>query len=272
MRQMPQVADVRRQLGLAMSYAAMLAKARLAYRADFFVQVGSDLLLQAVDLVFIAVVFTKVQALAGWRFEEMLFIYGFFLVPYALFNASFAALSEVGGRYIVGGELDRILARPANALLQVQLELLRPQALNGLVLGVVVMAVASARLGLAWSLASVLAAVAGALGAWLIFGGVYVAVASLSFWTQDRGLGFFPLAYMAINFGRYPITIYPAAVRFLLTFVLPYGFVAFYPAAGLLRGEYHLTGWLTLPVGMTTFALGLVAWRRGLAKYEGAGS
>ena len=269
---MPLIANARRQFGVAAAYAAMLAKARLAYRADFLVQVGSDLLLQAVDLVFLAVVFTKVRELVGWRFEEVLFIYGFFLVPYALFNASFAALSDVGGRYVVGGELDRVLTRPVNPLLQVQLELLRPQALNGLALGAVVMAVASARLGLDWSFTSVLAVAAGAVGAWLVFGGVYVAVASLSFWTQDRGLGFFPLAYMAINFGRYPITIYPAAVRFLLTFVLPYGFVAFYPAAGLLRGEYRLAGWLTLPVGLLTFGLGLLAWRRGLAKYEGAGS
>lgn len=266
------LAEVRRQLSIASAYTAMVAKARLAYRADFLVQVGSDLLLQAVDLVFLAVVFTKVRALLGWRFEEVLFIYGFFLVPYALFNASFAALSDVGGRYVVGGELDRVLTKPLNALLQVQLELLRPQALNGVVLGVVVMAVASARLGLDWSLASTLAAVASAIGAWLVFGGVYVAVASLSFWTQDRGLGFFPLAYMAINFGRYPITIYPAGVRFLLTFVVPYGFVAFYPAAGLLREEFRIAGWLTLPVGLVTFLIGLLAWRRGLARYEGAGS
>lgn len=56
---------MRRQLGLVGAYVAMLAKARLSYRADFLVQVGGDLLLQAVDLVFSTVVFTRVRALAG---------------------------------------------------------------------------------------------------------------------------------------------------------------------------------------------------------------
>lgn len=263
---------MRRPLGLVGAYVALLAQARLSYRADFFVQVGSDLLLQAVDLAFLAVVFSRVQALGGWSFGEALFIYGFFLIPFALFNASFAALSDVGGRYVVGGELDRILTRPLHSLLQVQLEVLRPQALNGVLLGVVVLAIASARLGFTWTGLDVLAALAGILGAWLLYGGLWVAVASTSFWTQERGIGFFPLAYNTINFSRYPMTLYPATVRFVLTFVLPYAFLAFYPAAGLLRGEYALLGGLTLPVGVGVFALGLLVWHRGLARYEGAGS
>jgi ABC-2 type transport system permease protein len=140
-----------RSLLLSLDYLIMLLKARLAYRADFFVQVGSDLLLQAVDLVFLMVLFSRVRALAGWSFDEALFIYGFFLIPFALFNATFAALSALGARYIVRGDLDRVLVRPMNSFLQVQLELLRPQALNGVLLGLVVIAVASVRLGLSWS-------------------------------------------------------------------------------------------------------------------------
>lgn len=261
-----------RSFRLTLVYVSMLTKARLAYRADFLVQVGSDLLLQAVDLAFLAVVFSRVRALSGWSFDESLFLYGFFLIPFALFNASFAALSDLGGRYVVGGELARILTRPLHSLLQVQLELLRPQALNGVLLGGVVLTTASTRLGFSWSMMDVLAAVSGVLGAWLIYGGVWVTVASSSFWTQDRGSGLFPLFYNSVNFSRYPLTLYPEAVRFLLTFTVPYAFVAYHPVAGLLDKERALVGWLTLPVGSLIFLLGLLVWQQGLARYEGAGS
>lgn len=261
---------MRRSLSLSVSYFVMLLKARMVYRTDFLVQVGSDLLLQAVDIIFLLVIFSRVRALGGWTFEEALFIYGFFLVPFALFNATFAALSDVGGRYILRGELDRVLVRPLGSLLQVQLELLRPQALNGVVLGMIVLAVASARLELEWTALDVFVAISGVLGAWLVYGGVYVASASVNFWTQDR-VGLFPIAYNTINFGRYPMTIYPAVVRFLLTFVLPYGFLAFYPAAGLVREAFRIIGLLTPLVGLLVFALGLLLWRMGLARYEGAG-
>lgn len=250
----------------------MLAQARLAYRLDFLVQVASDVLLQAVGLIFIAVVFTRIDALAGWRFDEVLFIYGFFLIPFALFNATFAALSDVGGRYVVGGELDRVLVRPVGSLLQVQLELLRPQALHGILVGVAVLLIASARLDFSWKAMDVVMIALAVVGAWLVYGGVYVGMASVAFWTQDRGAGPFPIAYNTINFARYPLDVYPAAVRFLLTFVLPYGFVAFYPSAGLLREDLWWLGWSTLPVGSLVFMLGWLAWQRGVAHYEGAGS
>ncbi|MEX2500783.1 MAG: ABC-2 family transporter protein [Trueperaceae bacterium] len=249
----------------------MLLKARLAYRADFFVQVTSDLLLQAIDIVFLLVLFTHVPALGGWKLDEALFIYGFFLVPFALFNASFAALSDVGGRYVYRGELDRVLVRPLGSFLQVQLELLRPQALNGVVLGVLVMIVASARLDLTWGTSDVLLALLGTIGAWLVYGGIYIAIASVTFWTQDR-VGLFPIAYNLITFGRYPMTIYPVAVRFLLTFVLPYSFLAFYPAAGLLRDEFRTVALATPLVGILAFAIGLKLWNHGIERYEGAGS
>ncbi len=260
-----------RQVSLSWHYLVILLKTRLAYRADFLVQVGSDLLLQAVDIVFLSMLFSRVDALAGWRFAEVLFIYGFFLIPFALFNASFAALSAVGGRYVVQGELDRVLVRPVSALLQVQLELVRPQTLNGVVLGVIILGISSQQLGITWTFAAIFATLAGILGAWLLYGGLYIAIASLSFWTQDR-VGLFPIAYNLINFGRYPLTVYPLFIRFLLTFVLPYGFLAFYPAAGVLRPAYQTVGLLTLPVGGVWFMFSLVLWRRGLARYEGAGS
>lgn len=262
---------MRRSLSLSWTYLLMLFKARMAYRTDFFVQVGSDLLLQAVDIIFLLVLFTRVRALGGWTFEEALFIYGFFLIPFALFNATFAALSEVGARYIYRGELDRVLVRPLGSLLQIQLELLRPQALNGVLLGVAVILVASARLEFVWTWPHVLIAVLSVMGAWLVYGGVYIAIASVNFWTQDR-VGLFPIAYNLITFGRYPMTIYPALVRFLLTFVLPYGFLAFYPAAGIMRDEFSTLALLTPLVGLITFAVGLILWRFGLARYEGAGS
>lgn len=262
---------MRRNLSLSWTYLLMLLKARMAYRTDFFVQVASDLLLQAVDIVFLLVLFTRVRALGGWTFEEALFIYGFFLVPFALFNATFAALSEVGGRYILRGELDRVLVRPLGSLLQVQLELLRPQALNGMLLGIAVIWVASARLELVWTGLDVVLAALSIIGAWLVYGGVYIAIASVNFWTQDRA-GLFPIAYNLITFGRYPMTVYPAVVRFLLTFVVPYGFLAFYPAAGLLREDFQTIAWFTPLVGGLTFGAGLLLWKRGLTRYEGAGS
>ncbi len=63
---------------LFLQYASQYIKTKLEYRGDFIVGLLSDLSLQAVNLIFILVVFGHTQALKGWSREEVIFIYGFF--------------------------------------------------------------------------------------------------------------------------------------------------------------------------------------------------
>ncbi|MDD1370527.1 ABC-2 family transporter protein [Bacillus sp. MHSD17] len=62
---------------LFLQYASQYIKTKLEYRGDFIVGLLSDLSLQAVNLIFILVVFGHTQALKGWSREEVIFIYGF---------------------------------------------------------------------------------------------------------------------------------------------------------------------------------------------------
>ena len=119
-------------------YVAQYMKTRLEYRADLFVEFVSDLLFQGVNLIFILVVFAHTDFLNGWSRDEIIFIYGFFLVPFALFSAFFN-IWDFNERYIVKGELDRILTRPIHSLFQVILERMELESLFGAVTGLAVM-------------------------------------------------------------------------------------------------------------------------------------
>ncbi len=118
-------------------YVSQYMKTRLQYRADFFMEILSDLLNQVVNLVFILVVFGHTQFLSGWSREEIIFIYGFFLIPFALFSAFFN-IWDFNDRYIVKGEMDRILTRPIHSLFQVILERIELEALFGVVTGLII--------------------------------------------------------------------------------------------------------------------------------------
>lgn len=118
-------------------YVSQYMKTRLQYRADFFMEILSDLLNQVVNLVFILVVFGHTQFLSGWSREEIIFIYGFFLIPFALFSAFFN-IWDFNDRYIVKGEMDRILTRPIHSLFQVILERIELESLFGVVTGLII--------------------------------------------------------------------------------------------------------------------------------------
>ncbi|HTD36053.1 MAG TPA: ABC-2 family transporter protein, partial [Candidatus Limnocylindrales bacterium] len=79
------------------------------------------------------------------------------------------------------------------------------------------------------------------------------------------------------EFTRYPITIYSRGVRLLLTFVVPFAFMNYFPARYFLH-KAHEGAMLPAPVGLLTPAIGVVAvaiayvfWRIGLNRYSGVG-
>ena len=71
---------------------------------------------------------------------------------------------------------------------------------------------------------------------------------------------------------------YTKGVRLVLTFLLPYAFMNYFPATFLLhKTETALNlspqvGLLTPIIGATWFALSYAFWRTGLKHYQGTGS
>jgi ABC-2 type transport system permease protein len=78
------------------------------------------------------------------------------------------------------------------------------------------------------------------------------------------------------NFAQYPITIYSVAVRIVLSTVLPFAFVSFYPAVALMNPEDDPAAvMLGLSTPLVALACAVAAHRLfvlGLRRYEGAGN
>jgi ABC-2 type transport system permease protein len=103
------VADARRHALLFFDYFTQYAKVRISYRGDFFISLITSFAATIFGLAFVIVLFQKVPQLAGWRFEEVLFLYGFSLIPFGLFNVISTNLYDFGNNYIIEGKFDRIL-------------------------------------------------------------------------------------------------------------------------------------------------------------------
>ncbi|QPC45796.1 ABC transporter permease [Mangrovibacillus cuniculi] len=252
-------------------YIAQYMKTRLQYRADLIVEIFSDLLFQAVNLIFILVVFGHTTLLNGWSREEIIFIYGFFLVPFAIFS-TFFNIWDFNERYIVKGEFDRILTRPIHSLFQIILERMELESLFGIVTGIAVMIYAGSELGLDLAWYDPLIFIVLSLGGALVYAGIFISLASIGFWSDAR-TSIMPMMYNIGNYGRYPVDIYNRAIRFVLTWILPFAFVGVYPAAYFLgRSEWFGYAFLTPVVGVAFFVLSVVLWNAGVKRYRGAGN
>jgi ABC-2 type transport system permease protein len=265
-------ARVRRQLGIVGAYFAQFLKMRLAYRVDFMVDLGANLFAIGVQLATLTVLFSKVPALKGWSFEQVLFIYGFSLVPLGLFNLTAVNLYRFADAFIIEGRFDRVLLRPLNTLAQVMLESFNVSAFNEMGLGLTLMIWAGRKLSLTWGVVDILALAVLATSASLVYLGVFLGLTSVSFWFEDR-MGLAPPVYNVIRFSRYPVTIFGSPVRFILTFVLPFAWVAFYPATWFIGSdEFARWAYFTPLVGAVVFGGAVLIWSRGVRNYSSTGS
>lgn len=253
-------------------YVLQYAKVRWEYRTDLLIGLASEVVGQAMNLVLIAVTFQLVPELRGWTAAEVFFIYGYFLVPSALFGTVSGGLWELADRYIIKEEMDRVLIRPAHPIFQVILEGVELESLLGVVTGVATMVWAGGRAGVAWHWRDPLVFVALALGSTAVYLGVYLTLAATAFFADGR-TGIMPMTWNLNQYGKYPVEVFNKAMRIFLSAVLPFAFVGAYPAGYFLRREaWLLYAGLTPVVGAVTLGLALWVWRAGLRRYTGAGS
>jgi ABC-2 type transport system permease protein len=266
------LANFQRHVALLGSYFSQYAKVRVSYRGDFWIAAATSMTATIFSLGFVLVLFARVPKLANWRMEEVVFLYGFSLIPFGIFNVFSLNLYEFGATYIMEGKFDRVLLRPLSSLYQVVFDAFRIEALQEVVVGSVVVIWASRRLEYHWTVLEVLLLAFFALCGALIYLSVFLFLSTFSFWFEDR-IGVHPPFWNLLAFGRYPLSIYSAYVQFVLSWIIPFGFATFYPASRLLgRAEFHLYAALVPLITAAVFAVAATSWRFGLRRYSSTGS
>ena len=264
--------QLRRHALLLGAYFAQYAKVRVSYRADFFVSLATSAAATVFSLGFVWTLFQKVPRLANWRMEEVLFLYGFSLIPFGLFNVLSMNLYEFGSTYIMEGKFDRVLLRPISSLFQVLFETFRIESFHEVFVGLAILVWAARRLEHHWTLLDLFLLAFFGLCGGIIYVSVFLFLTTISFWFEDR-VGIHPPFWNLLAFGRYPLSIYSGYIRFLLSWIVPFGFATFYPSVRLL-GHAEFRGYsLLIPlVAAAALALAGTAWRFGLRHYSSTGS
>lgn len=265
-------AELRRYLFLFYEYFTQYAKVRIGYRGDFFISLATSFAATVFSLGFVVVLLTKANQLAGWNLFEVIFLWGFTQIPYGIFNIISLNLYDFGNNYIIEGKFDRILLRPISSLFQVLFETFRIESLQEIATGLFCMGWATKELGIHWTFLKISILFFYGFCAAIIYVSVFLILSTFSFWFEDR-IGVHPPVWNIIAFGRYPLSIYSAAVQFFLCWVIPFGLASFYPSVRMLGRAVTPEYLHFVPVVAAlffTFAVSL--WHYGTRHYSSTGS
>lgn len=247
-------------------------KRMIEYKGDFLIGVAGVLLGELFNMLFLWIIFSQIPSLMGWSFNEIVFIYGFSLIPKGLDHLLFDNLWAIGHFTVYKGDFDRYLTRPINSLFHVMVEKLQVDAFGELIVGIALVCMVLPQLAITYSVGKILLILLAIPFAVLIYTGIKIATAAIAFWTKRSGNITF-MFYMVNDFAKYPVTIYNNFVKTVITYIIPFAFTAYFPAYYFLTGEnplFNIGG--TVLAAVAVMALGIFVWHKGIGAYESAGS
>lgn len=254
-------------------FVAQFFKYLVQSRVDFVIGLMGFFLTQAAGIAFLYLVFEQIPTLADWTLPQLIFIYGFAQIPRGIDHLFTDNIWMVSWWYVVNGQFDRYMLRPMNLFFQVICEKLQPDALGELMVGILLLAVSLSNGVTAISDTKILLFIVSMIAGAVIYTSIKLLFASFAFWMKVSGPVLYT-AYQLADFAKYPTEIYAKGIRFVITWVIPFAFVAYLPASYFLKPG--VSPWNTIGVecvlAVVFFGIAYGVFHFGTKAYESAGN
>lgn len=255
--------------------ARVTLKTRWAYKANLVLDLTFQMGMLSAELAVLLLIASAVHGIAGWNGYQLVFLYGLNSLSagfYRVFGSEFHNFDK----YLVHGDFDTVLTRPAPTLLVISARSIDVEQSGMMLEGAILVIVAVGHLNLLarWGALTVTGEILGAVVAGsLIWYAIVIVLAALGFWvthTDDLATIFL---YGPETAAGYPLSIYPRAVRVLFSAVLPVAFGGYLPARVILHKGLG-PEWLALSAGVAVVSMMVATgfWRLGVRHYTSTGT
>lgn len=243
----------------------------MAYRVNFFLIFITNFAYFAVQLIFLQVIFSKVDSLAGWTKYEMIFYIGTFNLIDSLwvFGPYFNLINIP--ELIRTGMLDYYITKPVNSQFIVSLRNVEIGSFISILTGVSIIGYALAAGNLPLTFGKLILYIIAIFHALVVEYAVYFILTCLSFWTVKTDF-VEALHGIICYFSTRPVDIYKGFIHIILSYILPYGFAMTIASKSAVKsiatGEYIafiLLSWCF-------FIASILFWRFSLRSYSSASS
>ena len=247
-------------------------KAIMQSKVDFFMGLLGFFFSQIIGIIFLYLVFQQIPTLDGWTFDQLIFIYGFAQIPRGLDHLLTDNIWMIAWRIVIKGEFDRYMLRPMNLFFQVIAEKLQPDALGELLVGNILIILSISKGIVIIDVWHIILFFISIFAGSLIYTSIKLFFASFAFWIKISG-PFLQVAYDMAEFAKYPTEIYTRTIRFLITWVIPFAFVAYLPASFFLKTNVSASViGIECIIAIVFWFIAYAFFNKGTSIYESSGN
>jgi ABC-2 type transport system permease protein len=203
-------------------------KAQLQYPFNFITALIGICTIGVMDILLLLIPVNAFKSIGGWNFWELGFLFSLLKISHGLHQAIF--IPFWGHDEIVRkGNYDLYLVRPIHPIFQILVSDFSVAALGEWIPSITLLVITAHHVKVEWDLFNILffliIVISGAIIEW----SVVLFISGFSFWfVRTQGIKFVADMFM---FGAsiYPVHIFGRTIQFILTFIFPYAFMAYYP-------------------------------------------
>ena len=242
-----------------------------AYRADTVLSIIINLFWLGWELLSLQIIFTNTSSLSGWGPGEMIVLLGVWRIANTMMAALIWPNTERFNSGVRDGSFDYLLLQPVNSQFLVSFSRMTVWRVWELGLGVVLIVVGTSMSSSMITPLSVISFIILTISGMIVIYSLWIVLIAFTFWFTkfDNNV---TILQALLDSGRYPATVYPAWLRFIVTFIIPIAIATTIPLQAL-RNE--LGGWLVLlfiGVGVASLFISTRVWKAGVRRYSGASS
>lgn len=243
----------------------------LAYRADTVVNILLNIMWLGWELLSLNIIFSNTETIGGWGFGELIALLGVFRLVNTLMFALIWPNTEKFNQSIRDGSMDYTLLQPINSMFLVTFSRITVWRVWDLFLAIALIVIGINMNGGTTTPLQVLSFILLMISGAVVIYSLWIVLIALTFWFTkfDNNV---TILHALMDAGRYPVTVYPAWLRILVTFVVPIAVATTIPLQGL-RGDLDVARmFMFLGIGIISFLIASQVWKRGLKQYSGASS
>ena len=258
-------------MSLYFKYFMIHLKSELQYKASFIMSFISQFFVFFSYYFTIICLFDKFSNIKGFTVYEVLLTFGIIQFGFSVCETFFRGI-DLFDELIISGGFDRILLRPKNILFQVVCEKVSFIKLSRLFQSIVVLTIAIIKIDVMWDFKKIITLICMLISSVIIFLSIFILTAAYCFLTvkglEVRNVLTDGCKHMA----QYPIGIFKKGFVVFFTFIIPFGFVNYYPLLFILERKTNTLLMVSPLITILYLIPSIIIFYKGTKRYSSVGS
>lgn len=255
---------------LYLRFFKMHLNSQLQYRASFILSFISQFIVFFGYYFTILCLFDNFSNIKGFTLYEVLLTFSIIQFGFAFCETFFRGM-DIFDELIISGNFDKLLLRPRNIMLQVFTEEMSLVRFARLLQAFIILIISLIKINVDWDIYKIITIIFMIISSVVIFLGIFILSASYCFITV-KGL---EIRNVFTDGGKhmaqYPIGIFKKGFRFIFTFIIPYGFVNYYPLLYILGKKNNRLLMFSPLITLIYLIPCIILFYKGIKKYSSTG-